>query len=331
MRPVFTLILLWLICFAPKAYAHEIKPGYLEIKQSVASSASNDVFVYTVIWKAPIRLGRPLAVTPEFPDNCQNTIDAKPKYEALSVVTRSALSCETPLQGSQLMLNGLDATLTDVLIRFEQLSGEQQTLRATADHPVVTIATVPSSWAVAKTFFVLGVEHIWFGFDHLLFVLGLVLLISGTRRIIETITAFTIAHSVTLIATTLGWVSVSIRPVEAVIALSIIFLATEIAKKTPGQTRFTERNPWIVASTFGLLHGFGFASALSNIGMPDQDIPIALLTFNLGVEFGQLAFVAALLIILHLLTRISMRQKSELLASYLIGSLSVFWLLERVI
>jgi len=184
---------------------------------------------------------------------------------------------------------------------------------------------------VAITYFVLGVEHIWFGFDHLLFVLGLVLLISGKWRVIKTITAFTIAHSVTLIATTLGWVSLSIKPVEAVIALSILFLAVEIIHKEKHSQSFTERKPWIISASFGLLHGFGFAGALSDIGMPYQDVPTALFTFNIGVEFGQVVFVLFLLFALYLIDQFRMRRPTEVLASYAIGSLSVFWLIERLI
>lgn len=200
-----------------------------------------------------------------------------------------------------------------------------------SDTPTVTLAFNSSAWDVAKTYFIIGVEHIWFGFDHLLFVLGLVLLIQGRWRIVKTITAFTLAHSVTLIAMTLGWISLSIAPVEAVIALSIVFLATEVASKTAGAERFTERKPWLIASAFGLLHGFGYAGALSNIGMPYDDVPMALLTFNLGVEVGQLVFVAVILVVLAVCERIKLRRFVELVSSYGMGSMAVFWLIQRMI
>ncbi|WP_371395895.1 HupE/UreJ family protein [Fretibacter rubidus] len=311
--------------------AHEIRPGYLEVNEHVVTASDTTTFSYDLVWKAPIRMGVPLAVSPEFPTDCVLSSNVERKNSGNAVISRYGVSCDTTIRGSVISFNGLDATLTDVLVRFQPHAGKQQTLRATASTPFVTLAVKPSRWDVAQTYFILGVEHIWFGFDHLLFVLGLVLLITGARRIIETITAFTLAHSVTLIATTLGWVSLPIAPVEAVIALSIVFLATEIIAKHPNEDRFAERYPWIVAAAFGLLHGFGFASALSNIGMPEQDVPTALLTFNLGVEFGQLAFVAVLLIALFVIQKMKIRRFTEIAASYYIGALAMFWLIQRVI
>lgn len=331
MHSFFLIVLTILLILPTLAKAHEIRPGYLEIDEKIETTTASAKYSYYIFWKAPLRLGNPLAVSPEFSPNCALTDDVERQNTGLAIISRYRLSCNESLRGNDIAFKGLDATLTDVLVRFQPSTGKQQTLRATASAPSVRIAIKPSRRDVAKTYFILGVEHIWFGFDHLLFVLGLVLLISGTRRIVETITAFTLAHSVTLIATTLGWVSLPIEPVEAVIALSIVFLATEVVAKEPNKERFAERYPWIVASAFGLLHGFGFASALSNIGMPEQDIPTALLTFNLGVEFGQLAFVAVLLVILFFITKINIRRFSEISASYLIGSLSIFWLIQRVI
>lgn len=335
MRYIFIFLLLFTAFIPSQIYAHEIKPGYLEITELTSSNNgdenSEDAHYYTVIWKSPIQAGAPLAVSPQFKEGCLINYKTTGKSTARVIVTQSTLQCLTPLEGSTVSFVGLDATLTDILLRFEALNGKQQTLRATPDQPSVLIEEEPSRWRVATTYFVLGVEHIWFGFDHLLFVLGLVLLINGKRRIVKTITAFTIAHSITLIATTLGLVNLSIEPVEAVIALSIVFLATEIACKEPDKESFTERKPWIVASAFGLLHGFGFASALSNIGMPYKDVPTALLTFNLGVEVGQLVFVAFILVLIWGFERFKLRRFAEVVSSYLIGSLSVFWLIQRVI
>ena len=313
------------------AHAHEINPGYLDITEQTTAEPNRPAsYLYTVKWKAPIRLERPLPVTPIFTSDCSAASQSDVTRSAASLLTRLSLKCTKPLQGSTISFKGLDATLTDVLLRFQPLEGRTQTLRATNNKPDITLDINPSQWDVAVTYFVLGVEHIWFGFDHLLFVLGLVLLIRGKWRIIKTITAFTLAHSLTLIATTLGWISLSIKPVEAVIALSILFLAIEIIHKTETQESFTERKPWIIAAAFGLLHGFGFAGALSNIGMPFEDVPTALLTFNLGVEFGQIVFVLALLALLYAVDKVKLRRPTEVASSYFMGALSVFWLLQRV-
>ena len=332
MRVFLTILGSIFLVLSSTATAHEINPGYLEITEVERDGkASNQVaFIYDTTWKAPLRLGRPLSVTPELPGDCLS--EAAPTHlRSGGVITVGAsFVCEETLQGRSVVFVGLDSTVTDVLTRFQPLSGEQQTLRASPSGPAIKFSENPTRWDVSKAYFVLGVEHIWFGFDHLLFVLGLVLLIKGKRRIFESITAFTLAHSVTLIATTLGWVSLSIKPVEAVIALSILFLASEIAQKKPNQMRFTEQRPWVVASAFGLLHGFGFASALSNIGMPYQQIPTALLTFNLGVEFGQIAFVGVILVVIALANKIKIRRPAELVSSYFIGTLSMFWILQRV-
>ena len=318
------LLLVAVIALLPAAHAHELRPGYLEI---TAQSETD----YLVKWKAPVRLGRPIAVAPAFPTGCLVVGEVTRVQDATALMTVYQLACETSLDGETVVLNGLDATLTDVLIRFQPDAGRLQTARVTPDDPALQLSTKSSGFDVAKTYFRLGVEHILSGIDHLLFVLALVLLITGTRRLVETITAFTLAHSITLIATSLGWVSLPPAPVEAVIALSIVFLAREIVLKRAGQERLSERRPWLVALAFGLLHGFGFAGALSAIGLPEDSVPVALLTFNLGVEAGQLAFVAAVLVALWALRRAIARPMIDGLASYGIGIAASVWLIERVL
>lgn len=320
------LICVWI---SPDSRAHELRPGYLEITQVAANDTAG--FTYDVTWKAPIRFGLPLAVSPIFDSACQASPSKRDETDGTAVISTFDLRCTQSLAGKALTLSGLDATLTDVLVRFQPLDGKIQTRRATNDNPSVTIALKPNQWDIAKTYFILGVEHIWFGFDHLLFVLGLVLLIAGKWRIVKTVTAFTLAHSVTLIATSLGWISLSIAPVEAVIALSIVFLATEIMSKKQGQMRFTQRRPWVIAAAFGLLHGFGFAGALSEIGMPETDIPTALFSFNIGVEAGQLVFVAVVLCLLAVVERVRLRHVFDTLASYGMGSVAMFWLIQRLL
>jgi hydrogenase/urease accessory protein HupE len=208
-----------------------------------------------------------------------------------------------------------------------------QTVRLTPEQPTFTIAETQDRFQVAKTYFSLGVSHILGGYDHLLFVLSLVLLLTGARRIVATITAFTIAHSLTLVATTLKWISVQRRPVEVTIALSILFLAVEIVKANPLQPRLSERFPWAIAFGFGLLHGFGFAGALAEIGLPQGEIPMALLTFNLGVEAGQLVIVGTALLVLALVHRYALPKVRALRRglAYGIGVTASFWFIERAL
>ncbi len=318
------LALMPLLAMPAPASAHELRPGYLEITETTPGA-------YDVVWKAPIRMGRPLAVEPRFPEDCDTSDRSELTNERAALISRSSLSCETPLQGRRIQLAGLDATLTDVLVRLRSADGTLQAVRATPDEPMVELAEAPTRRNVARTYFLLGVEHILGGIDHLLFVLALVLLITSVRRLIETITAFTLAHSFTLIGASLGWVTLPTSPVEAVIALSIVFLANEIACKRRGTTRLSQRRPWIVAFAFGLLHGFGFAGALAEIGLPEGEIPMALLTFNLGVEAGQLIFLAGVLMVLAVIARLRLREPIDTFASYAIGITASVWLVERVV
>ncbi|MEJ2180131.1 MAG: HupE/UreJ family protein, partial [Gammaproteobacteria bacterium] len=179
----------------------------------------------------------------------------------------------------------------------------------------------------------LGVEHILLGIDHLLFVFALLLIVTGVRRLVWTITAFTIAHSITLAGATLGYVHVAQQPVEAIIALSILFLATEIIHSRRGRPGYAERWPWMVAFIFGLLHGFGFAGALAEVGLPQQAIPLALVFFNVGVELGQLLFVAIVLLLGWMIHRIKVfpLRPAEMVTTYVIGSVAAFWMIERVV
>jgi hydrogenase/urease accessory protein HupE len=230
-----------------------------------------------------------------------------------------------------------------VLARIERLDGTTQTVRLTPDRASFEVTAAPDRLEVAKTYFVLGVEHILSGVDHLLFVLGLLFLVGSWRRLVATVTAFTVAHSITLAAATLGWVHVPQAPVEATIALSVMFVAAEILRDAQGHPGLATRAPWIVAFVFGLLHGFGFAGALQQVGLPEKDIPLALLFFNVGVEVGQLMFIAVVVGVLSLLTRIFRKRgttehgpwHSEAMirtpVAYLVGSVSAFWVVQRVV
>ena len=226
------------------------------------------------------------------------------------------------------LCTGLQATMVDVLVRIALRDGRVISRVLRPDAPSFVFEKETAGPA-AGGYFRLGVEHILFGIDHLLFVLALVLIVRGVRLLVKTITAFTVAHSITLGLATLGYVHVPSAPVEATIALSIVFVASEILRSRRGERGLTERAPWLVAGTFGLLHGFGFAGALSQVGLPANDIPLALLFFNVGVEAGQLAFVVVALGVIGVLRRIRFPEWAPNLAPYAIGSVAMFWVLQR--
>jgi hydrogenase/urease accessory protein HupE len=229
-------------------------------------------------------------------------------------------------------IDGLDATYTDVLLRLERADGSELTHRLTPEASSYEIQAQPGYFQVGATYFSLGVEHILGGIDHLLFVLALLLVVSGWRKLVATVTAFTVSHSITLALATLGFIHVPGPPVEAVISLSIVFVAAEIIRSREGAAGLTARWPWIVAFTFGLLHGFGFAGALSEVGLPGSSIPLALLAFNLGVEAGQLLFVAAALVLYALARRVpaTLPAWTWRIPPYAIGGVAAYWTLERV-
>jgi hydrogenase/urease accessory protein HupE len=241
------------------------------------------------------------------------------------------LSAVESLAGQELRIDGLSNTMTDALVRIEFADGREWIERLTPGTPGAIIPAGQSGWMVVVTYLKLGVEHILLGVDHLLFVLALILIAPNLRELIKAITAFTAAHSITLAAATLGFVHVPPKPVEATIALSIAFVALEIVRAREGSPGIAARAPWVVAFTFGLLHGFGFAGALSEIGLPAGHIPMALLFFNVGVEIGQLLFVAVVLSLAALvrLGRRPLPQWSALIPPYLIGSLAMFWVIQR--
>jgi hydrogenase/urease accessory protein HupE len=314
--------LLWCMV-AANALADEIRPGYLELTQTAPTE-------WRMLWKAPVQGGLASTTEPSLPRAC-NASEPQREMADGALVSVWMLRCSEGLEGERIGLSGLDATLSDALVRIAPLGRPAQVERLTPDRPNVEILARPDRWQVARAYLQLGIEHIVFGFDHLLFVLALVLLLRGAWTIAKTVTAFTIAHSLTLVATTLGWMSLPAAPVESAIALSIVFVAVEIVKARPGEQRLSERFPWVVAFIFGLLHGFGFASALRRIGIPEGEAPMALFTFNIGVEIGQLAIVAAALLVLAAMRRFAqgMMRPTQVAAAYGIGVLATAWFLER--
>jgi hydrogenase/urease accessory protein HupE len=236
-----------------------------------------------------------------------------------------------PLRGTTLRIGGLAGTMTDALVRIEFADGTSWTQRLTPGQPSASIPARQSVFAVAGVYVKLGVEHILTGVDHLLFVLALIIITRGGWKLVKTVSAFTVSHSITLTAATLGFVHVPQPPVEAVIALSIVFVACEIVHSREGRSGLTERWPWIVALTFGLLHGLGFAGALSEVGLPQGHIPLALLFFSIGIEAGQLLFIAVVLTSVATVRRIRipLPRWSELIPPYAIGSVAMFWVIQR--
>ena len=358
----FNLALALMTClFTTNGRAHEVRPAFLEVTER----APNE---FEVLWKVPTRGGEPLAgeeILPEVPSAnlAASTItlpcgcpapniaqfglgvlsihptlphDAEmlrpPRIERLlgAELRRWTIRAPRGLDGWEVRVHGLEATMVDVLVRVALMDGRVVSRMLRPDAPSFVFRAKDSGPARSGYFF-LGVEHILFGIDHLLFVLALVLIVRGVGLLVKTITAFTIAHSITLALATLGVVNMPTAPVEATIALSIVFVASGILRLQRGQRGLTERAPWLVAGVFGLLHGFGFAGALSEVGLPPNDIPLALLFFNLGVEAGQLAFVAVSLGVIAGIRNIRLPEWSRILPPYAIGSVAMFWVIQRTV
>ena len=305
------------------AGAHEVRPAYLELREEAGGT-------WQVLWKVPTRGEWRLSLEPRFPDGCA-AVGERTSWDVDAALTsRWALRCPGGLAGGRLEILGLPATMTDVLVRLARANGIVETLRLTPGEPAVVLGAEGSSWKRATTYLWLGVEHILLGFDHLLFVLGLLLLVHGWGRLIGTITAFTAAHSISLALATFGLITVHPALVEALIALSIVFVAVEIVRAWRGEAGITARWPWLVAFGFGLLHGLGFASALRELGLPSGDIPLALSLFNVGVELGQLLFIAACFAAWWPLRDLARgRRWAPLVPAYAIGGLAAFWFLSR--
>ncbi len=319
------LIILLVLCLPSAASADELRPGYLALTEQTPGH-------WQMVWKAPIKEGLATRASPALPRFCK-VQEERREIVAAALIIISNVTCARALPGNSVGLSGLDTTFTDALVRIAPLGRPVQAARLTADAPMVDVAVRPDRLQVARTYLKLGVEHILFGFDHLLFVIALVLLLRGGWLIAQTVSAFTVAHSLTLIGTSLGWMSLPRAPIESAIALSIIFVAVEIVKAQPTAPRLSERVPWLVAFLFGLLHGFGFAGALAEIGLPETEVPTALFTFNLGVEAGQLVIVAVTLAALAVIRRVkpAAQKPARFASAYAIGAWASYWFIERVL
>lgn len=310
------------------ARAHEVRPAYLEITEKSPEH-------YEVLWRTPVLAGQRLPVLLRLPSEARNLTEPFERNLNDSFIEKRVVEVPGGLAGKRIEFVGLQATITDVLVRVQGQGGETRaTMLIQPSQAGVDIPAKSDSLAVAGAFLKHGVEHILSGYDHLLFVLALILLVRNVRMLLLTVTAFTLAHSITLALATLGVLHVPSKPTEALIALSILLLACEIVRMTRGEPSLTGRYPWSVAFAFGLLHGLGFAGALSGIGLPASDVPLALFAFNVGVELGQLAFIATVLMAGFLLSRVTQhflaRRRLVVGVAYGIGSVSAFWFFERL-
>jgi len=315
-----------------EARSHALEPGFLEL-----SALGGDRWRAT--WRAPDVGGRPMPIEAVLPETCAPRRPPAPRFDGRAWASSWIATCPGGLEGGEIAIAGLENTRTDALVRYELEPGRAQAMRLTPGEPAFIVPTAPGVGAILLSYGALGVDHILQGVDHLLFVFALLLLIPDARRLIGAVTAFTVAHSLSLAAATLGWLVVPAPPVEAVIALSIAFLAAELARPPETRDRVATRWPWVVAFGFGLLHGLGFARALLEVGLPAGDVPLALFAFNVGVEIGQLFFIGAVVTAGVLLRRLypavmawAARPGGPALGvtSHAIGALAAFWVIQRI-
>jgi hypothetical protein len=307
-----------------EASAHEIRPAYLQIDEVAEGH-------YDVVWRTPLLSGMRLPVVLVLPEDGRDI--AEPTVVRLpdSLIERRRVIIPGGIEGKRVALVGLEGTITDALVRLSFLDGRQTAEIVRPSRPYLDISASRGQLEIAQVYLVEGLRHILEGFDHLLFVLGLMLLVRNGWMLVKTVTAFTVAHSITLAAATYGLMNVPAAPLEAAIAASILFLGVEAIKAQRGEIGFAAQWPWVVAFAFGLLHGIGFASGLSMLGLPPSAIPLALVSFNVGVELGQLLFVAVILLCLYAMRQLQVRLPSLLAAApaYLVGCLGAYWMIAR--
>tara|TARA_B100001123_G_scaffold445248_1_gene596279 strand:+ start:1570 stop:2586 length:1017 start_codon:yes stop_codon:yes gene_type:complete len=305
--------------------AHTSLPAYLELNE--VSSGT-----FSIIWRVPSAEGPPPAIVPVLPTHCVVPYDPAVQNALDSIIAQGIVNCGSRgLRGQTIEIEGLEHTIMDVLVRITFSEGTRVSQVVNPEMPQFMIAVTDTAAADGLGYLRLGVNHILSGIDHLLFVFGMLLLVPGFLKLLKTITAFTVAHSITLACAVFGVVRVPTEPVEALIALSIVFLAVELVRAERKEFGFTSQKPWAVSFIFGLMHGLGFAGVLSEIGIPEGDIPVALFFFNVGVELGQVGFIAVALGILFAVRRleISMLPQFRFIPPYAVGSFSAFWFLER--
>ena len=323
------VVLAGVIVYAASLAAHEVRPAYLEITEHADHRIE-------ILWKQPVIVDRAVRLVPRLSNGW---LDGTPA--AHQVTASHLIKIWKPIGGSEsleveglsITVDGLERTITDVLVRITLADGRHMEQFLTPAEPSMTISFGARDAVSAPVYLSLGVEHILTGVDHLAFVLLLLILIGGRRRLVAAITAFTVAHSLTLALTALGLIGVHAASVEAVVALSIVFLAVELAHARGGRPGLTSRYPWLVPFAFGLLHGFAFAGALADIGLPPDAIALSLLLFNLGVEVGQLMFIAAVIAVVWLVSPRVGRLPvwTRLIPPYAVGAVAASWFIERIL
>jgi len=315
-----------LLLLAAPARAHESRPGFLELRE-------NGPGRYTFLWKKPAGGEVEVLMAPLFPKECRVDVPGRQPVTPGAIVLRGTLDCEAGIEGRMITIDGLQATFTDVIVRLRHADGRLESHLLKPSTPSVTLGVATTAWQQSASYLAIGVDHIMLGADHLLFVLGLLLIVADRWMLLKTITSFTLAHSLTMAMATLGLAGAPGRPLNAAIALSILFLGPEIVRRWRGETSFTIRHPWVVAFAFGLLHGFGFASGLAAMGLPRPEIPLALLLFNLGVEAGQLCFVLLVLLLVRAFRALEVRWPAvvQALPGYAVGTLGAYWTIQRTV
>lgn len=312
------------------ALAHESWPAYLDLRQT--STETLEVFFRIPTDRQSDRQSDrpPLHLT--LPDQARDLQPPRAAGEQGAFVERRSVAIPGGLEGQKIAIDGLSRTRMDVLVRFENLAGKIQIERLTPVDNVFILNTDRVAGDMATAYLGMGIEHILGGIDHLLFVFGILLLVRGWKRVVLAITAFTVAHSLTLAAATLGVIQVPESPLNAAIALSILFLGTEIVRSQRGEDTIGTRQPWLLAFGFGLIHGCGFASGLATTGLPPSEIPYALLFFNIGIEVGQLGFVALYLVLLWAVRTLEMPSPrwAVLLPAYVVGTAGAWWTLIQM-
>jgi hydrogenase/urease accessory protein HupE len=315
-----------LLLQAMPARAHEARPGFLELRETAAGT-------YTLLWKRPTGGEVEPRIVPTLPDGCRLATRDRQQLTPGAVIARGTLTCDGGLAGKTLAIAGLEATVTDVLVRLHHADGRLESHLLRPVSPSVTMGGATSTAERTLGYVRLGTQHILLGVDHLLFVLGLILVVSSRWTLVKTLTSFTVAHSITLAVATLGYASAPLPPLNAAIALSILFLGPEIVRVWRGRTSVTIRHPWVVAFAFGLLHGFGFASGLGAMGLPGGELPLALLLFNVGVELGQVAFVVLVILLERAFRVLEVRWPRLVLRlpGYAVGTLGAYWTIQRTV
>ena len=321
-----TVLLLMVLGLSLPALAHRFAPSLLKVTEIGTGQ-------YNLVWKTPAQATSNVPMRPRWPASCEVSQANAPQMEGTGMVTSLQLACtglgDDGLVGETLGIDGLGPNQASAMVMVALLDGRQYQQVLNGEQAEFVVPEEPGAGEVMSDYSFLGIEHIWGGIDHLLFVFGLLLLVGGGTRLLWTITAFTVGHSITLSLVTLGFFDYPVALVEFTIALSIFVLAVELTREARHDLLW--RNPWWLAGGFGLLHGMGFAGALAETGLPQDNVPLALLFFNIGIEIGQIAFILVALVLWWLLRKPLGPWQEQLrwIPVYVLGGLSAMWCLER--